>query len=692
MVSKSDVKYFKSASGSGFGRIIGGTEIISATPNNLFDDITPTELAAGRTEYRCIYIKNEHDTEKMEDVNVFMQSDNKNTPDAVAQWALDPLSNGYPESMTLLFDGTNDQINLGTGVGEWSAITLSKFAFVFWIWPTAGGDGFGRHCVGRGGGSNNGFQCFIDSANPTRITFEIRDNGGTFHSVSSDLLTLNAWNQIVCTFDNTLGSDNLRIYVDANYVISTSTNPNFTGTINMTTDMILAGGSNDLKGHMAGFSFFNDKAPTESQIVKYFETDWLGEKDDPVALYYFDEGTGSTIDDEIGTNNGTITGAVWADALETPNSTTEPAGVTWLGVTNGPVSNVPNIGTLNPNQSVPVWIKWTVTAGAEDVRDDYVIMVVDGRIPEDTTAPTEPNQGEDPISPPQVPTSIPNFTLAHGGDWDGNSRTDSVVKLIKSWSPKVVLSVGDCAYECGEGDFYDAIKPIDDMQGSSIRFETAFGNHDNDESECDSNESSLKNHFKYSKTYHAFTYQNIRFIFIDNSGATDFSKGSSQYNFVKNDLETEAKKQGIYWKIIVCHVAPWGADSKHDYNEEDFTEIYQPLFDSHKVDMVLAGHNHMWCQSEPAKYNSSSPTNPKVTQNGAGPYTKGNGTVVVINGTGGHDSVSGLYSAGSTSFTNYANNDHIGAGRIDMSNNGKTLTYKFVDVDGSTEKTFVING
>ena len=50
MVSKSDVKYFKSASGSGFGRIIGGTEIISATPNNLFDDITPTELAAGRTE------------------------------------------------------------------------------------------------------------------------------------------------------------------------------------------------------------------------------------------------------------------------------------------------------------------------------------------------------------------------------------------------------------------------------------------------------------------------------------------------------------------------------------------------------------------------------------------------------------------------------------------------------------------
>ena len=686
MVSKSDVKYFKSASGSGFGRIIGSTEIISATPNNLFDDITPTELAAGRTEYRCLYIKNEHDTEEMQDVNVFMQSDNKNTPDAVAQWALDPISNGYPESSTLLFDGVNDTINFGLGLSLWSA-TLTKFSFIFWIFPLAAGDGNDRVVISHGGASNQGFRCIIDNADPTEIKFIIKNAAGANIEAQSHDLKLNAWNQIACVYDNSLGSANLKIYVDS--VLGDITG-NLTESIDLNVDLEFSEVSTDYKGHAAGFSWFTTKALSEAQIIRAFETDWIAEKEDPDAFYYFDEMTGSTVDDEAGSNNGTITGAVWADALETPNSTTAPVGVTWQGVTNAPVSNIPNIGTLKPNQSVPIWIKWTVTAGAEDVRDDYCIVVVDGRIPEDVTAPTEPNQGEK--DPPVVPTTIPNFTLAHAGDWDGNSRTDSVVKLIKSWSPKVVLSAGDCAYECGEGDFYDAIKPIDDMQGSSIRFETCFGNHDNDESECSSNESSLKNHFKYSKTYHAFTYQNIRFIFIDNSGATDFSKGSAQYNFVKNDLETEAKKQGIYWKIIVCHVATWGADSNHDYNEEDFTEIYQPLFDTHKVDMVLAGHNHMWCQSEPAKYNSSSPTNPKVTQNGAGPYTKGNGTVVVINGTGGHDKVEDLYSAGSTSFTNYANNDHIGAGRIDISNNGKTLTYKFIDVDGSTEKTFVING
>jgi|SRR5688572_1888428 len=40
----------------------GGGVITSATLNNLFDNVTGDEASAGDTEYRCIYVRNEHAT------------------------------------------------------------------------------------------------------------------------------------------------------------------------------------------------------------------------------------------------------------------------------------------------------------------------------------------------------------------------------------------------------------------------------------------------------------------------------------------------------------------------------------------------------------------------------------------------------------------------------------------------------
>jgi hypothetical protein len=44
------------------GGIISTTEVTNNSLNDLWDDVSGTEAAAGGTEYRCIYVKNTHAT------------------------------------------------------------------------------------------------------------------------------------------------------------------------------------------------------------------------------------------------------------------------------------------------------------------------------------------------------------------------------------------------------------------------------------------------------------------------------------------------------------------------------------------------------------------------------------------------------------------------------------------------------
>lgn len=56
------------------GGVISATELVSASLHNLFDKVPSAEAAAGSVEYRCIYVRNEHDTLTLEDAKVFIPS------------------------------------------------------------------------------------------------------------------------------------------------------------------------------------------------------------------------------------------------------------------------------------------------------------------------------------------------------------------------------------------------------------------------------------------------------------------------------------------------------------------------------------------------------------------------------------------------------------------------------------------
>ena len=668
---------------------MSGTTIVSGTENNYFDAVTASDEIGGHIEYRCVYVFNDHDTEKVEDCSLWLSANNPNSGFSYVEWGIDPIAVHpvWPFYPSIYCDGVDEYVDCTNDATLWST-TLTKFSFTIWIFPTAAGDGTDRYVVNHGGASNHAFRLIIDASDPTKIRFQIKNLAGSNLFAESSGLKLNQWNFVACVYDNSLGSQNIKIYIDNVLGATTASlteSPNLSATLRLSENA-----GNTYKGYMKDFRFFKTKALSTSQIDDIYQ----GEDDSVTADYWLimDENTGNAVDEKSGTKVGTLTnGAEWRTAQLTSSSTTSPVGMTWLSVTNGPVTDEPNLGDLSPsNRQCPFWVKWVVEDTEQDAADDHVIFTVQGKIPSGATPPPPEGGGTDPVPAP----TAEDFTFAVCGDWGDESMTSTVVNLIKNNSPKpyVVCSVGDCAYDSGSGavnDFLDRIDPIDDK--NSIRFETAFGNHDNAESESDTNESTLKSHFGYNNTYFTFDHENVRFIFIDNTTETSFGSGSSQYNAVKGWLSSGRSDPDIDWIVVVAHKPMFGGDSKHDYNDGNFNQAYFPLFDQYKVDLMCFGHNHHMAQSKQVKYNSNNAESPTIVDSST-PYTGGAGRIHVICGTGGHDA-NDLYEVDSFSQTEWDNDTEHGALFVTVTNSGSstTMTGRFKATDGDTLRTFVIN-
>ncbi len=95
--------------------------------------------------------------------------------------------------------------------------------------------------------------------------------------------------------------------------------------------------------------------------------------------------------------------------------------------------------------------------------------------------------------------------------------------------------------------------------------------------------------YKANRFYYSFDYGPVHFTIIDQF--TNYSKGSAQYNWIKNDLASSTKK----WKIILLHMPGWSAGGHS--NNKDVQNIIQPLCKQYGVSMVVAGHNHYYARA-----------------------------------------------------------------------------------------------
>jgi len=151
-----------------------------------------------------------------------------------------------------------------------------------------------------------------------------------------------------------------------------------------------------------------------------------------------------------------------------------------------------------------------------------------------------------------------------------------------------LVANGDDEYDWDNQFFSPQYTHINEML-SRLPYLSAVGNHEG-------NGILFAKYFPYPMfagtgvdAYYSFDYANVHFIVIDQF--VNYSSGSTQYNWIVNDLQNTTKP----WKIAMFHKPGWSAGG-HD-NNTDVQNILQPLFEQYGVSLVLNGHNHYYSRA-----------------------------------------------------------------------------------------------
>ncbi len=118
------------------------------------------------------------------------------------------------------------------------------------------------------------------------------------------------------------------------------------------------------------------------------------------------------------------------------------------------------------------------------------------------------------------------------------------------------------------------------------------GNHENNIGSSDDGDLFLK-YYPYpyaSNHYWSFDYGPVHVAVLDQY--TSYGSGSTQYNWLVNDLSSSTKK----WKFVIYHAPGWSAGD-HSVSST-VRNALQPLFETYGVDIVFCGHNHNYARCE----------------------------------------------------------------------------------------------
>jgi hypothetical protein len=440
-----------------------------------------------------------------------------------------------------------------------------------------------------------------------------------------------------------------------------------------TSQQVTSGVSNNLfpivteAQRVAGATFYlclyiKNTSTETAKSVQFWKSS--GSAGDDTIMYWGRDSTGK---------NGT------APTIANINTAPNPVP-TWRNV-----NDIQSLGDLAQNETFPLWFKSVVYPNTDIMRDNTDVFKFKFTNPSGGTGtdPDDSGGGGGTTGGTPTPSTI-DWKIAVVGDWGNESMTDTVMEMTEKYNR--VISVGDNAYD----DEFSGWKSKADNHGLKGRLlGFAYGNHEYDDDIDD-----YKNWFGNSSTYFMKTFENVACITLDSNINCD--SGSTQHNKFKEFLTTANNNSNIDWIFVTFHHPMFGSKSDHSYNDNEMVEATHDLMsDNQKCMFCFTGHNHNWQRSHKVKYNSGDPIDPTVTDSSS-PFTNDtNGIIHVVSGTGGHDSGSKLYDLGTelggTNNPNaFQNSNNNGIYELVASNNGKTLTCRFVATDGDTFDTITV--
>jgi 3',5'-cyclic AMP phosphodiesterase CpdA len=194
------------------------------------------------------------------------------------------------------------------------------------------------------------------------------------------------------------------------------------------------------------------------------------------------------------------------------------------------------------------------------------------------------------------------FSFAVVGDsGSGGKGQLAVAALLEHLEPDFILHTGDVVYPAGEERHYGRrfFTPYGDLIKKVPVF-PVLGNHDVREG---NGAAFLKNFHPplgssgSTKRYYSFDWGDAHFVALDSELYYGDEGGSAeqQKTFLERDLAATDKRL----KIAFLHRSPYGS-SRHG-GDDRVRQDLESIFARHEVDLVFAGHDHVYERTIPIK-------------------------------------------------------------------------------------------
>ncbi len=201
------------------------------------------------------------------------------------------------------------------------------------------------------------------------------------------------------------------------------------------------------------------------------------------------------------------------------------------------------------------------------------------------------------------------WVLGDAGKANANQRAvrDAFYNFIGDTHIDAILLLGDNAYEEGTDAQYQAAMFENMYEGRLINSVVwpSFGNHDGLSATSVTQTGPYYEIFTTpvngeaggvpsgTEAYYSFDYGNVHFIALD-SDDSGREPGSPQLVWLENDLSSTTQE----WKVVFFHHPPYTQDASDTNDKEtDMRANVLPVLEAYGVDLVLAGHDHIYERS-----------------------------------------------------------------------------------------------
>ena len=179
------------------------------------------------------------------------------------------------------------------------------------------------------------------------------------------------------------------------------------------------------------------------------------------------------------------------------------------------------------------------------------------------------------------------------GEDDEFAIAEQMLNSHRKSSLDLVVAVGDNIYPNGSGKHFlkNFEEPFQGLLKERVKFYTALGNHDVEEGRKDQLDYPLFN--MGGSNYYTISRGNgLIDIFVLDTTAYDAGQA--------NWLETSLRTSRAIWKVAAMHHPLYSSAKKHG-SDPKLRATLEPLFTRYHLQVVLAGHDHVYERTKPQK-------------------------------------------------------------------------------------------